>query len=62
MAQKMRVTFRYDLARYEVWEQHPGGTSRHHSYHRSARDARAAARAQAAQDKKDAAKVAAANG
>ena len=57
---KMRVTYRYDRRhlrkRWEVWEHWPGGVagkSVHHSFHTTEAEARAVARAQAAQDKKD---------
>lgn len=60
---KMRVSFRddrrswYSKKPWEVWEYYPGpngGKSKHHSFHATEKEARAAARAQAAQDRRDA--------
>jgi hypothetical protein len=53
---KMRVSWREDRRRWEVWEEYRRGSAKHHSFHRTEGEARSAARAQAIQDKKDVAK------
>ena len=52
---KMRVTWREDRRRWEVWEDYGlGKGNRHHSSWRTEAEAKSAARAQAAQDRRDA--------
>lgn len=43
---KARVTWNGRRRRWEVWEEEPGKPPQHHSFHRSEREAKAAARAQ----------------
>jgi len=49
----MRVSWREDRRRWEVWEEYRLGPAKHHSFHRTEGEAKSAARAQAAQDKID---------
>lgn len=55
MLPKMRVTWRPDRRRWEVWEDRPGQKFQHHSFHATEREARRVARAQTALDKRSAA-------